>query len=61
MKNKKELILDVLKEHDKLSTTAISNIIVANQGRTLKLLLDLMEEKKVRMIKETYVTFWRLR
>ena len=58
---KKEEILKWLKEFKRLSTTRIMGLIGLNFDYTKKYLSELKEEKKIKEIKETMATYWKLR
>ncbi len=60
MKNKKEMILKLLSKGKQKSTRTISDSIKSNWERTLELLDDLLEEKKVKKIEETIATYWMI-
>lgn len=61
MKDKKEIILKLLKKEGRMSTNRISSLIKSSFPRALELLVELEKEKKVKKIEETMSTYWELK
>jgi len=60
MKNKKELIIELLRKEKKIPTSKIALGIKANYQRTVELLGELKREKKVKLNREMMGVSWSL-
>jgi hypothetical protein len=61
MEDKKQLILNLLKKGERLSTNKIASMIKSNYYRTIDLLNELEKEKKVKQNKELMGISWSLK
>ena len=61
MKDKKQMILNLLKKEEKIATTKISTLIKASYQRTIQLLDELKKEKKIKQNKELMGISWSLK
>lgn len=59
--NKKQIILDYLYDDGLTSTTKLASNIRSNYNDTMKLLEELLKEKKLTMLKTPLVTYWDLK
>lgn len=53
-------IYDILKNYGRLSTTRVCAISGTSQERVLRMLQELLKEKKVKMVEETLATYWEV-
>lgn len=60
-KNKKDMIIELLRKEKKLSTSRISALIRASYPRAVELLNQLKKEKKVKINREMMGLSWSLR
>lgn len=56
----KEKILKLLKEQKRLSTSRVAGFLGIDYSYCLKLLNELVKEKKIKKIEETLATYWSL-
>lgn len=56
----KEKAIKTLKDFGKLPTSRIAAIIGSNNEKAKSILEELVKEKKIKKIKETLATYWRV-
>lgn len=61
MMDKKESIINFLKEHGRTSTTAISVAVSLNIHYALRYLNELKREKKITKEQETFGCYWSVK
>jgi len=57
----KDKVLKLLKQKKKLSTSRVAGYLGIDYNYCLKLLNELLEEKKVKREEETLATYWSLK